>query len=230
MNFLQLINRTRVECGVSGSSTPLTTAQNLTGESSRIANWVNTAWNDIQTSKEDWQWLRQSVQFNTVTQQQIYTPADAGIASTFGNWKRDSFRTSSVGQNYQDEQLMNYMEWTTFRNLYQYANMRNTFARPVVVTIDPDKNLGFGSIPDQPYVITGEYYLRPTEFSADTDAPSPYFPDRFHMAIVYRAMMYYAGYEAAPEVYSRGELEFKRLMNRIEIDQLPTMVSGPPLA
>ena len=50
------------------------------------------------------------------------------------------------------------------------------------------------------------------------------------MAIVYRAMMYYAGYEAAPEVYSRGELEFKRLMNRLEIDQITTPVSGPPLA
>lgn len=230
MNFLQLINRTRVECGVSGASTPLSTAQNLTGESARIANWVNSAWNDIQTSKEDWQWMRQPFQFNTVAQQQIYTPTEAGIASTFGNWKRDSFRCSSVGQNYQDEQLLNYMEWTTFRNLYQYGSSRTTYARPVVVTIDPDKSLGFGSIPDLAYVITGEYYVKPAEFSADTDAPSPYFPDRFHLAIVYRAMMSYAGYEAAPEVYSRGELEFKRLMNRVEIDQLPTMVSGPPLA
>jgi len=47
---------------------------------------------------------------------------------------------------------------------------------------------------------------------------------------VYRAMMYYAGFEAASEVYQRGELEFKRLMNRIDIDQLPTLISGPPLA
>lgn len=230
MNFLQLINRTRVECGVSGASTPLSTAQGLTGESARIANWVNSAWEDIQTAKEDWQWMREPFQFNTVTQQQIYTPTEVGVAATFGNWKRDSFRCSSVGQNYGDEQLMNYMEWNTFRNLYQYANMRRTYARPVVVTIDPDKNLGFGSIPDQPYVIVGEYYTKPTQFSADADAPPSVFPDRFHMAIVYRAMMFYGGYEAAPEVYQRGEFEFKRLMNRIDIDQLPTLVSGPPLA
>jgi hypothetical protein len=50
------------------------------------------------------------------------------------------------------------------------------------------------------------------------------------MVIVYRAMMYYAGYEAAPEVMSRGEFEYKRLSSRIDIDQLPTTVSGPPLA
>ena len=230
MNFLQLINRTRVECGVSGASTPLPTAQGLTGESARIANWVNSAWVDIQTSREDWQWMRDTVEFNTVAQQRTYSPADAGIASTFGNWKRDSFRCASVGANYGDEQLLNYMEWSTYRNLYLYSNMRSTFQRPVVVSIDPDKNLAFGAAPDQAYVIVGEYYTKPTELSADTDTPPGTFPDRFHMAIVYRAMMFYAGYEAAPEVYQRGELEFKRLMNRVDIDQLPTIVAGAPLA
>lgn len=228
MNFLQLINRARVECGVSGASTPLTTAQGLTGESARISSWVNSAWVDVQTAKEDWQWMRDSVQFNTVTQQAAYTAAQAGVGSTFGNWKRDSFRCSSVGQNYADEQLLNYMDYTTYRNLYQYGNMRATYARPVVVSITPDKDLAFGSTPDQAYVITGEYYRSPTEMSADTDTPD--IPSRFHMMIVYRAMMSYGGYEAAPEVYQRGEFEFKRLMNLLDIDQLPTLVSGPPLA
>lgn len=228
MNYLQLVNRTRVECGVSGPA--LTTAQGLSGEAARIAAWVSAAWTDIQSSKEDWQWMREPVQFNTVTQQQEYTPTEAGIASTFGNWKRDSFRCSSVGQNYADEQLLNYMEWGTFRNLYQYGNMRTTYARPVVVAITPGatKKLAFGSIPDQPYVITGEYYRKPVELSADADEPA--FPERYHMSIVYRAMMFYAGYEAAPEVYQRGELEFKRLINRLNVDQLPNVLSGPPLA
>lgn len=228
MNFLQLINRTRVECGVSGAATPLSTAQGLTGASARIADWVNSAWVDIQTAKEDWQWMREPFEFNTITQQQVYTPAQAGVSATFANWKRDSFRCSSVGANYGDEQLMNYMDWTTFRNLYQYSNMRRTYARPVVVSITPQKDLAFGSIPDQPYVITAEYYRKPTDLSADADEPD--IPERFHLMIVYRAMMFYGGYEAAPEVYQRGETEFKRLMNRLDIDQLPTLVSGPPLA
>lgn len=230
MNYLQLINRVRVECGVSGASTPLISVTALSGESARIASWVNSAWVDIQTAKEDWQWMRNPVEFNLVTQQQIYTPTEAGVGSTFANWKRDSWRASSVGQDYKDEQLLNYMDYTTFRNLYMYANMRNTYARPVVVTVDPDKRLGFGTKPDQPYVISGEYYVQPTEFSASTDAPPSVFPTRFHMMIVYRAMMFYGGYESAPEVYQRGEFEFKRLMNRLDIDQLPTLVSGPPLA
>ena len=79
MNYLQLVNRARVECGVSGASNALTTVQNATGESARMANWINSAWVDIQTAKEDWQWLRTSIEFNTVTQQQFYTPTQAGV-------------------------------------------------------------------------------------------------------------------------------------------------------
>lgn len=228
MNFLQILNRTRIECGVSGGSVPLTTAQNLSGESARIANWVNSAWVDIQTMHEDWEWMRYPVEFNLTTQQQLYTPEQAGVGETFANWKRDSFRASSVGADYLDEQLMAYMAYATFRNLYQYGNMRRTYARPVVVTVTPDKSLGFGSIPDQPYVISAEYFVQPTEMVADADVPA--IPGRFQPLIIYRAMMFYAGYEAAPEVFQRGESEFKRLMNVLNIDQLPTLVSGPPLA
>ena len=225
MNLLQLVNQTRVECGVSGPT--LSTAQGQVGESGRMVSWVQQAWIDLQTSKEDWLFLRKPFNFNTTGAQWQYTATDAGL-SDFGNWKRDSFRCSSVGQDYKDEQLMNFMEWTTFRNLYRYANMRNTTARPVVISITPEKDMAFGSTPDQAYVIDAEYYTQPVSLSADTDTPG--LPDRFHMAIVYRAMMYYAGYEAAPEVLSRGDFEYRRLYSRMEIDQLPTLVSGPPLA
>lgn len=226
MNLLQLVNQTRIECGVSGPA--LATAQSQSGESARIVAWVQQAWIDVQTSKEDWLFLREPFTFNTVADQWQYNAAtDCGLTD-FGNWKRDSFRASTVGNNYQDEQLLNYMEWTTYRNLYRYANMRNTKARPVVVSITPEKDLAFGSTPDQAYVIDGEYYTQPVSLTADTDSPA--IPARFHMIIVYRAMMYYAGYEAAPEVLARGDFEYRRLYARMEIDQLPTIVSGAPLA
>lgn len=228
MNFLQLVNQLRVECGVSGPALTTVTGQTAGNENSRMISWVQQAWNDIQTSKEDWLFMRDSFVFNTVALQQDYTIADTGLSATFANWKRDSFRCSSVGSNYADEQLMNYMEWTTFRNLYKYANMRTTYNRPVVVSIKPDKSLSFGAIPDIPYTINGEYYVQPITLTADSDTPA--LPSRYHMLIVYRAMMYYAGYEAAPEVLSRGEFEYKRAYSRLEIDQLPTVISGPPLA
>lgn len=225
MNLLQLVNQARVECGVSGPA--LTTAAGQTGESGRMVAWVVQAWTDIQTSKEDWLFMRNSFDFNTTANVWEYSPTAAGLTD-FGNWKRDSFRCASDLTLFRDEQLLNYMEWTTFRNLYRYANMRNTKARPVVVSIMPNKDLAFGSTPDGVYVIDGEYYTQPVTLSADSD--TPLLPARFHMAIVYRAMMYYAGFEAAPEVMARGDFEYRRLYSRMEIDQLPTLISGPPLA
>ena len=225
MNLLQLVNQARVECGVSGPA--LTTAVGQTGESGRMVAWVVQAWTDIQTSKEDWLFMRESFDFNTTANVWEYSPTDAGLTD-FGNWKRDSFRCASDLTLFRDEQLLNYMEWTTFRNLYRYANMRNTTARPVVVSIMPNKDLAFGSTPDGIYVIDGEYYTQPVTLAADAD--TPLLPTRFHMAIVYRSMMYYAGYEAAPEVMARGDFEYRRLYSRMEIDQLPTLISGPPLA
>jgi hypothetical protein len=225
MNLLQLVNQARVECGVSGPA--LSTAQNLSGESLRMAAWVKQAWIDIQTSKEDWLFMRNSFFFNTTANVWQYSATAAGLLD-FGNWKRDSFRCSTVGFDHKDEQLMNFMEWTTYRNLYQYANMRQTYARPVVVSIMPNKDLAFGAIPNLAYVIDGEYYTQPVDLVADADVPL--IPSRYHMMIVYRAMMYYGGYESAPEVLSRGDFEYRRQYSRMEIDQLPTIVSGPPLA
>lgn len=225
MNLLELVNRTRHECGISGPD--LTSVQNLSGEAARVRDWVKTAWIDLQASKEDWNFMRSSVDFTLTADKQFYTPAEAGL-DDFGNWKRDSFRCSTNGNNYLDEQLLNYMEFTTFRNLYMYANMRNTRQRPVVVTVDPQKKLGFGAKPDRDWQINGEYYRKPTDIVQETDSPD--IPDRFHMILVYRAMMYYGGYEAAAEVYQRGSSEFKRNMNWLEIDQLPSIISGPPLA
>jgi len=226
MNLLALVNRARVECGVSGPA--LTVVTSLTGEASRMLNWVISAWVDIQTEHEDWQYLRTAFEFNLVAQQQEYTSTDAGVSATFGSWKRDSFRISSVGQSYADEQLTEFMDYNTFRDLYQYGNMRTTYARPVVVSITPNQSLAFGCNPDQAYVVTGEYYVKPVELSAATDEPN--IPSRYHMLIVYRAMMYYGGYEAAPEVYQRGELEFKRLNSRLQIAEMEDIISGPPLA
>lgn len=225
MNLLQLVNQARVECGVSGPA--LASVAGVTGESARMVGWVQQAWTDIQTSKEDWNFLRATFEFSLTPNVFDYTPAGTGLTD-FANWKRDSFRCSSPGANYGDEQLLNYMDWNVYRNLYRYANMRLTYSRPVVVAIKPDKSLAFGPGPSIAYVINGEYYTTPVALTLNTDTPA--LPDRFHMALVYRTMMYYAGYEAAPEVMQRGEFEFRRLMKRLEVDQLPTMVSGPPLS
>jgi hypothetical protein len=43
-------------------------------------------------------------------------------------------------------------------------------------------------------------------------------------------MMSYGGFESATEVYQRGEIEFSKLMKRLDADRLPQILLSGPLA
>ena len=225
MTFLQMVQRLRQESGTSGSSP--TTTVNQVGDFKKLVDWVSTAWMDIQNEKPDWFFMRQPVSFNTTAGKSTYTAAEAGITS-FGNYKLDSFRQYNVAMGYGSEQRLNFVAYDTFRDLYQYATMRTMTQMPVTFTIDPSKNFVLGPIPNDVYCVNGEGFALPTEFSADSDRPT--MPSQYHMAIVWRALMYYGQFESAPEAYSHGANEYRRLMNRLYADQMPTIIFGPALA
>jgi hypothetical protein len=225
MNFLQLVQRLRRECGVSGSD-PVTVL-NQTGEMKRLVDWINSAWMDIQNTHADWFFLRTPVSFNSVVGQQSYTAAQAGITA-LGSYKIDSFRLYSQSLGASNEMILPFKPYDDFRNLYMFGANRTLQQRPVFFTVDQQKNFLLGPLPDDVYVVNGEYYLQPSEMAANADTPS--MPSQYHMAIVYRAMMHYGEYEAAPEVYQHGEIEFQKLMFRMEVDQLPQLSFGAPLA
>lgn len=235
MNYLQLVNLARSEAGVAGGDL-VTLQTGLSLESTRFKTWVANEWIKIQTEQPDWQFLRQTQQFDTTANQANYTPQQAKATSDgtttgtaiLGNYKRNSFRVSTSGQNYQDEMLCGFLPWDTYRNLYLYGSMRSQRNRPVVVSIDPQKNLYFGIIPDGAYTIVYEFYRTPVTLSADADTPA--MPDRFHMYIAYRALRAYGIFMAAPEVIGRADDQIATLKPSLEADQLPIIQSGPPLA
>lgn len=233
MNFLQLVQMTKREAGISGSA--LGTVQNPVEEIARVAGWVNAAWLDIQTLHTEWEFMRTGFSFNTTAGQGTYTPVQAGIylaatptVSNLGSWKLDSFRKYLVANGVTAEQYLPYLDYNTFRNMYLFGQMRTVQAPPVTFTIDPQKNLLLGNVPDDTYNINGEYFLLPSSLSADTDTPN--MPAQFHTAIVWKAIAHYGMYEAAGEAVQRGEKEYETLLSRLEADQLPQITFGAPLA
>ena len=84
MDFLSLCQRMRQECGISGSGP--TTVVGQSGNLQRIVDWVNTAWIDIQTTNQDWGWMRASASFTTVSGQATYalgTGTGTGLINSF---------------------------------------------------------------------------------------------------------------------------------------------------
>lgn len=221
MNLLQLTNRLRQECGISGDD--LSTVVGVTGEAQRCRDWIVQAWTEIQEEHREYDWMRKEVSFDTIAGQQAYTPSDpipVGIALTdFGHWDIDSFRCYLKSIGVANEMFLTKMDYAQFRDHYIFATFRTTQSRPISIAVRPnDKALLLGPIPDFVYTVVGEYFYDPITLSLDADTPA--MPSRYHMAIVYRAMQSYALYEAAPEVMTRGQTGYSELIKRIEEDQL----------
>lgn len=229
-SYLALVNLARRECGVSGVD--LATLQTgLTAEGRRFATWVADAWVDLQIEKADWEWMRKSFSFGLVPGVSTYDRAT--YLPDCSDWKHDSFRAYTTAFGATDEQILPYMSWMTYRNVYQFGAMRTTTGRPVAAAIQPNKSLSVGPIPDVAYTVNGEYWRLPTKLVADTDDPAATgndFPERFHMLLVYDVMQRYAEYESAPEVEQRAVRGYKKLRNRLGTAYLPTPGWGPSLA
>jgi hypothetical protein len=220
MNFLEGVKRLRQEAGVSGTGP--TTVVSQTGEMKRLVDWYNTAWLDVQTDMPDYNWMRGSFTLTLSSGDPEYTPADASLTD-HRSWVRDSLKVylTSVA----DEVELEYVSYAEFRPLYMVGSVST--GQPFCYTVKPDKTLRFYPTPNAAYTVTGEYQKTASEMTADADEPG--LPAEYHMAIVYRALMKYGRYEAAPEVYDDAKAEYKRMTTAIKMDQLPDICMGGPL-
>lgn len=231
MNYLQLVQRLAVECGVTGGGPSSVAGQ--TGMYAKLVNWINDAYVEIQGMHDNWGWMRQQFQFLTTAGVGDYLPAE-NVNTLTGQpltdlryWWKDTFRCQKQSIGIQDEQWLVEWEYQVFRNTYRFNQQIN--GRPVVFAEKPNgKAIMLGQIPDDVYIIRGEYQSLPVSLSVDTDVPA--IPTHLRLAIVYKAMQFYGLYEAAAEVIQRGNTEFSRLMNQLEREQLPALYLGDPLA
>lgn len=237
MNYLQICQRLAQECGVSGT---LTTTIGQVGSLARIVTWANQGWDELQTEHDDWDWMRSSnllgagVSFSTVAGQASYPlgtgAGTSGITSDiFGKWDRDSFRNYTTSIGVSNEMFLDYIPFDVWRDGYMLGAMRAVQTRPVVVSIGPDMSLCLGPPPNALYTVTGDYFLAPTAMAVDADVPIG-LPPAFHMTIVYNAMMMYAGYESAPEVFQRGQAGYASNLRALEALRMPEITFGGALA
>lgn len=222
MNYLELSRRLVIEAGISGVGPA--SVQNQFGEMARVVNWIKTAYDDLQLVHDDWFFLRGEFSFVTTPDKFRYTAVEAGIthpvmgSTRFLNWDINSLAISNTGEAH-DQSLLSYISYKEYRDHYLQSVM--TSSRPLVISISPQLELLLGDKPNREYTITGEYYKKPQELINNLDIPD--LPSQYHMAIVYRALMMYARFEAAGEIYQDAEANYKRFLTKIRNNQLPDM-------
>lgn len=225
MNFLALCQRLRQEAGIPGTGPSAVTSQ--TGELKRIVDWVATAWTEIQAEQATWRWMRQSATVTTVAGTNAYDLTNWGIDGEFSYWYPTSFTIYRQSLGRSDERDLVWMDYDTWRRLYDFGVAASTQGQPTEFAIKPDESIVLGFIPDAAYVVRADYQQAPIALAADADIPG--CPTQFHMAIVWKALMYYGEYESAPEAYGRGKNNFTTVMGQLRKSQLPAISVGAPL-
>jgi len=219
MNYLALCKRLRQEAGITGDGPTTTVSQ--TGQLKRVVDWVMQAWIDIQIMRPDWLFMNSEFTFNTVAATRDYLAADYSITD-LKLWDTNSFLIyeTSVGES--DQSVITYLPYKKWRNQYRPRMNDRNDDRPQLFTITPDNKVRFEPRPDKIYTIEGDYKLSTQTLEADDDEVTG-LPEDFHMAIVWKALMYYAHYEDAGEVMDEAEVNFGNMQHRLEIEQLPDM-------
>lgn len=222
MNYLQLVQAVFDDAGIQGTA-PVTVVTATSGINKRLKNWVNEAWRKIQVSRKTWKWMRASASVQTTASQRAYTPSDAGPVGfgldRWARWAVDTFRCYLTSVGVSDEQFLIFMEYDRFRDTYLMSSAQNVVGRPFHFSIKPSNGaILLGPAPDAIYTVYGDYYKSYQSLTADNDIPE--LPADFHMAIVFRSLMRYGTFDAAPEVYDDAKNDFDAEMSRLEVDQL----------
>lgn len=225
---LQLAQRLRRECAMNGTGPTSTVGQ--VGEYQLLIDWLDDAYRRLQSDKENWQFLRKPCSLPIVSGTATYTPEDMGITD-HARWIVDDVRCYLDSKGVVDEQEVYFIEWEIFKRTYLFGSSQLQTGRPIQFTVKPDESLMFWPIPDDSYIVSGEYYMRPVDWStaADPDTEYPVFPERFHMILVWSALMFYGANYSETDKYAHGQNEYKELYSTLKLDQLPRMTWGQPL-
>lgn len=232
MTFIQICRRLAQLSSIPGGGPTTTVGQS--GELSRVCNWAADALKDVEIRHPRWNFLRKDLQLALSLGAGVPAYTRTQMAATdMRDIDKESMRLYTTSLGVVDEQFIVYWDFDTFRDTYLYGSQTN--GRPTVWTIDPQSDsVNFGPIPDSSnYTVRGKYWRRAQILDLEnvaTDAIVPAFDDEFHMAIVYRALIKYAGYEAAGDAKQTALEEYPLLMRAMERRYLPSLRFGDPLA
>lgn len=204
MNYLQLCQQTRQECGGAGVGPASVVSQS--GESKLYTDWVRQAWLDIQLSQDNWSflWGQSTLPIIAGTREYLLSSTISSIDG--GTVKLDGAFIPEI----------------------DYKQITTDVGKPTAFTFLPNGLLALNTIPDANYTLSFDYFGTPVELVANTDTPA--IAANLHMIIVYKAMMLYGAYENAPEVYAEAMRKYGELYSHLTHRYLPAIKIAGTLA
>ncbi len=217
MNYLQLTQAVKRESGL-GAANSIVSSTTATGDDRRMFDWVNWAARDITQAREDWRFRRGSATLVS-TVNQSNTAADFGLTD-FASWKSAGLVYKPTAYRLTDgantEQALAWLDYDQFRQRYMVGSQ--TPGQSQYWSIAPDEAFLIGPTPDSAHFVRADYVKDYSDLTADAQIPS--IPARFHMLIVWRALMEYGGFDAAGEVHQRASSNYNLMWPQLTQSQL----------
>lgn len=217
MNFLSLTQAVKRESGL-GLGNSIVAYASATGDDLRMFEWVTWAARDITLSREDWRWRRGSATLAS-TVLQTNTATSFGLTD-FATWKAASRNYKPSAYRLTDtvsaEKELTWLDYDQFRK--QFVLGLQATGNVQYWSISPSEEFLIGPTPDSAHFVRADYIKTFTAFTADADTPA--IPERFHMLIVWRALMEYGGFDAAGEVYQRAQNNYNSMWPQLVQSQL----------
>ena len=259
MNKLLMAQNLRRECHIGGSNTlnTPTTTQNQVGQLLQVVDLIDLAYQIIQTEHDDWLFMRKNFSFNTISGTQEYSAASLatdfdyfetllhfrifnGVYQVVGGEEvtagdetvtvsGESLTASAEAANQLlSEGYLFEIPWEDFYTHYKVGGARYQTGLPMYYSINPEGNIELFPIPSGEFTVMGQYVRTPHVMT--DDAHVPIFKERYHWAIVWKALELYGSYNEEPNRESKGEEQYDRIYTKMCHRELPRFDVGGPLA
>jgi hypothetical protein len=220
MNFLEIAKRVRQECGISGDGPAAVVSQS--GISAKLVAWVQAAYEEIQ-NLQPWE-------FNWAEHTQ---PLTEGVAlyDPVNDWGLD-YRELAAEPIYvyrtddgpRSKHWLCHVSWAEMRDLMQPGIL----GVPVYCATRPDDTIQFHPEPQTGLTAVVEYIKNPATLVDNTDVPV--IPARYHMAIVWRAVMFWCAHDENTGLYGAANQHYQTLLRKMMRSELPSMQMAEALA
>lgn len=212
MTRLELVQKLHEESGSAGT---ISSTTNQTGEAKQLVGWIDKAYLDILNSSRYWKFMRTDLSLPLVVGTDTYTVSGVSEFTNLEDWR--AWKTVIT-----DEQYVEFVDWDEFKFVFQLGTARTQTGRPRFFSVKPDRKLMFNPVPDYAYTVVGEYQAAPVAMTVNDSVPV--FPEAYHYAIVWKALMFYAAFHSEPDKYAHGSNEFKIVMAGMRSTELPGII------
>lgn len=232
MTFLELCQKAGTDSGLISYQNRPTTVAGATGRWAGIVAFTAQSWSDIQRSRGDWEFNRDSFSHALTIGQASYTPAQLGITERFSRFAVDAKAAGYQPMHCYDPAIGvadDASLWQISPECWQmiYGRGPQTPTKPTEYALASGK-LFVGSQPDKAYVLAGDYWKSPQVLAADSDVPD--LPEHFHDIIAWKAIMKISGKDGAFADRLIAQGEYSTMFRQLVSEQTRPIVLADSLA